>query len=91
MKALKYGIGYAFVASAIALALDVIVLILLLFSLVVPATALGWGFCKELSRILSQWCVAIGSVVLVPGIIGWAIFFTNKDCIGTGKNRKGEE
>ena len=88
MKVIKCCIGYALVASAIVLALDVIGILLLLFMLATPATVLGWDIGKELSRILAQWCVAIGSVVLVPGVIGWIIFFANRDSLGTNKNRK---
>ena len=91
MKVLKYVVAYMLVGSSIVLALDVIALLLLLFGLATPATVLDWGYGKELSRVLAQWCVAIGSMTLLPGIAGWVIFFKNKDRIGAGKNRKGKK
>lgn len=88
MKVLKYSIGYAFVVSAIVLALDVIGMILMLFLVDIPAVVLDLKDVLHLSSVMFRWLVAIGSVTFLPGVIGWIIFFKNKDRIGTSKTGK---
>jgi hypothetical protein len=88
MKVLKNVIASALVYSAVVLALAVIALLLLLFCLATPAAVLNWQTGKDLSRVLAQWCTAVGSITLLPGVVGWVIFFATKDSIGSGKKRK---
>lgn len=88
MKVLMYCIGYALVISGIVLALDVIGMILMLFLLDIPSVVLDLKDVLHLSSVIFRWLVAIGSVTFLPGVIGWIIFFANKDRIGTGKSRK---
>lgn len=91
MKAVKYCIGCAFVVSAVVLAMDVIGMILMLFLIYTPAVVLDLKDVLHLSGTVFRWLVAIGSVTLLPGAIGWIIFFANKDHIGTTKTRKETE
>lgn len=88
MKVLKYGIALALVSCAIVLALDVIGLVLLLFLLDIPAAVLNWREAQHVSGEIARWCTVIGSVTFLPGVIGWIIFFANKDRVSASKNRK---
>lgn len=69
------------------LALDVIALVLLLFLLDIPATVLDWKEAMHVSGEIARWCTVIGSVTFLPGVIGWIIFFKNKDRIGQGQGK----
>lgn len=70
------------------LALDVIGRVLLLFLLYIPATVLDWKEAMHVSGEIARWGTVVGSITVLPGVIGWVIFFANKDRVGTSKNRK---
>lgn len=87
MKVLKYGISFTLVASAVVLLLDAVFLAFVTTTILIPAELLNSSTGLDAARILARCCASVGSITFLPGVIGWIIFFKNKDRIGQGQGK----